>query len=911
MKEKLAKKTICLGITLALLWVATPQDVFAEYNGAAVSSYEETAGPVIIQQPCDDSAVLGDKVSVSVEAEGKSLKYQWYYRDANARNFSRSSIRESVYTLTMTEARAERSVYCVITDAYGNQVKTDTVKLYLAVNEALAITKQPVPDHAEPGEKAMVFVEAKGDALKYQWYYRDAGAKTFTKSSIKESVYSITVKDSNANRSIYCVITDAHGNQVTTDVVNLIHVEELAITKQPVEDAAILGEKVSVSVEAAGYPLKYQWYYRDAGSKTFTKSSIRKSVYTLTMTEERANREVYCVVTDAYGNQVKTDTVKLCLAVNEGLEIVKQPVPDHGEPGEKATVFVEAKGDALKYQWYYRDAGAKTFTKSSIKESVYRITVKDSNANRSIYCVITDAHGNQVTTDVVNLIHVEELAITKQPVDDAAELGKKVSVSVEASGYPLKYQWYYRDAGSRNFAKSSIRESVYTLTMTEARANREVYCVVTDAFGNTVTSDVATLKLKEVITTYYTSLNEAFGGAAGNADAADASVKMEKSGEETKVVLMQDAILTETLSVDMDGILDLNGYKIISTAANAVEINGDVVIDGTMNGSGMIVSVPEKVKGTLIQVTSGSLLVNGGVYEVTTTNAGTSDDQAAAMVAKSGTALTVTKAVVTVADTANGSVAGILTEAGTVLEMADTEVVVSAGESLENHGVSAKGDAVLRNCSVIAEADYTANQAGTAYASNSRGVYCEGSLELYDCYVWGAHAGITAKGSVYVDGGTYDGYGHGAFYLAGAGTTSYFYNATINWAPMREGTFADVIAGTNGAGFYIGGASNITAYFDNCKINAIGGSQYVYKGEEVPFYGIVLRSSGGEKNNSVYVSNSEFMYCTRYAYRIGNSSKDTNLRVYSGVGNDYSGAAKVFNYSARGTETADSYAKNQ
>jgi len=729
MKEKLAKKTICLGITLALLWVATPQDVFAEYNGAAVSSYEETAGPVIIQQPCDDSAVLGDKVSVSVEAEGKSLKYQWYYRDANARNFSRSSIRESVYTLTMTEARAERSVYCVITDAYGNQVKTDTVKLYLAVNEALAITKQPVPDHAEPGEKAMV--------------------------------------------------------------------------------------------------------------------------------------------------------------------------------------FVEAKGDALKYQWYFCDAGAKTFTKSSIKESVYRITVKDSNANRSIYCVITDAHGNQVTTDVVNLIHVEELAITKQPVDDAAELGKKVSVSVEASGYPLKYQWYYRDAGSRNFAKSSIRESVYTLTMTEARANREVYCVVTDAFGNTVTSDVATLKLKEVITTYYTSLNEAFGGAAGNADAADASVKMEKSGEETKVVLMQDAILTETLSVDMDGILDLNGYKIISTAANAVEINGDVVIDGTMNGSGMIVSVPEKVKGTLIQVTSGSLLVNGGVYEVTTTNAGTSDDQAAAMVAKSGTALTVTKAVVTVADTANGSVAGILTEAGTVLEMADTEVVVSAGESLENHGVSAKGDAVLRNCSVIAEADYTANQAGTAYASNSRGVYCEGSLELYDCYVWGAHAGITAKGSVYVDGGTYDGYGHGAFYLAGAGTTSYFYNATINWAPMREGTFADVIAGTNGAGFYIGGASNITAYFDNCKINAIDGSQYVYKGEEVPFYGIVLRSSGGEKNNSVYVSNSEFMYCTRYAYRIGNSSKDTNLRVYSGVGNDYSGAAKVFNYSARGTETADSYAKNQ
>ena len=101
----------------------------------------------------------------------------------------------------------------------------------------------------------------------------------------------------------------------------------------------------------------------------------------------------------------------------------------------------------------------------------------------------------------------------------------------------------------------------------------------------------------------------------------------------------------------------------------------------------------------------------------------------------------------------------------------------------------------------------------------------------------------------------------------------------------------------------------MTAYFDNCKFNAIGGSEYVYKGEEVPFYGIVLRSSGGEKNNSVYVSNSEFVHCNRYAYRIGNSSKDTNLRAYSGIGNDYSGAETVFNYAGRGINTVDSYEK--
>ena len=31
------------------------------------------------------------------------------------------------------------------------------------------------------------------------------------------------------------------------------------------------------------------------------------------MTEDRANRLVYCVITDAYGHQIKTDPVKLIL----------------------------------------------------------------------------------------------------------------------------------------------------------------------------------------------------------------------------------------------------------------------------------------------------------------------------------------------------------------------------------------------------------------------------------------------------------------------------------------------------------------------------------------------------------------------------------------------------------------------
>jgi hypothetical protein len=44
------------------------------------------------------------------------------------------------------------------------------------------------------------------------------------------------------------------------------------------------------------------------------------------MTVARADREIYCVITDANGNSVTTDTVKLVCIPSEKLEIVTHPI---------------------------------------------------------------------------------------------------------------------------------------------------------------------------------------------------------------------------------------------------------------------------------------------------------------------------------------------------------------------------------------------------------------------------------------------------------------------------------------------------------------------------------------------------------------------------------------------------------
>ena len=53
------------------------------------------------------------------------------------------------------------------------------------------------------------------------------------------------------------------------------------------------------------------------------------------------------------------------------------------------------------------------------------------------------------------------------------------------------------NAGSKEWYKSGVTDNTYDDVMTSARANREVYCVITDAFGNQITTEVITLELRK------------------------------------------------------------------------------------------------------------------------------------------------------------------------------------------------------------------------------------------------------------------------------------------------------------------------------------------------------------------------------------------------------------------------------
>ena len=109
--------------------------------------------------------------------------------------------------------------------------------------------------------------------------------------------------------------TDMWGNSVKTNTVKMtaLPTETLQITKQPKNDTAKSGEMFHTEVSAKGDGLTYRWYFKNKGSSKWMVSSQKDSSYDFVMNAERHGREVYCVITDMWGNSVKTNTVKLTM----------------------------------------------------------------------------------------------------------------------------------------------------------------------------------------------------------------------------------------------------------------------------------------------------------------------------------------------------------------------------------------------------------------------------------------------------------------------------------------------------------------------------------------------------------------------------------------------------------------------
>ena len=209
-----------------------------------------------------------------------------------------------------------------------------------------------------------------------------------------------------------------------------------------------------------------------------------------------AKRDGYmyrCVVKDSQGNTATSDGAKLTV-----FGITTQPKNVQAKLDSTAKFTVAAKGAGLTYQWQLSANGGSSWSNSTASGyNTATIKVK-AEAKRDGYmyrCIVKDSSGNEMTSNAAKLT---VFRIVTQPKNtEAARDGDTVTVTVKASGEGLTYQWYYKDKNQTAFTKTTVSTPSYSVKVTSAVNGRQVYCVVTDKNGSSITSNTVTLTISK------------------------------------------------------------------------------------------------------------------------------------------------------------------------------------------------------------------------------------------------------------------------------------------------------------------------------------------------------------------------------------------------------------------------------
>ena len=128
----------------------------------------------------------------------------------------------------------------------------------------------------------------------------------------------------------------------------------------------------------------------------------------------------------------------------------------------------------------------------------YTTQLTTDNSGQMFRVTVSDSSGNSVTSNAVSMT-TTPLKILKQPQSVKVALGDTARFNVTVQGDGLSYKWYYQNpGGSVNEAGSTAGKYTpyynYTISDSE-KSGRAMWCVITDKYGNSVTTEKAYLWL--------------------------------------------------------------------------------------------------------------------------------------------------------------------------------------------------------------------------------------------------------------------------------------------------------------------------------------------------------------------------------------------------------------------------------
>jgi len=400
--------------------VYVPEDIYEEVKEVI---YDKALGvqglwlhkvpPIgITKQPVNITAKDGDGTQTfSVEAIGRGVSYQWYWRRNSADEWKVYGAEGPDAVNMKVGAIYERNGFqycCEMKDLRGNVARSDIATLTVLPGKGVEITKQPTSQTAKFGNVTFS-TAAVGSGLTYQWYWRKNASSQWSVTGFAGSkTAAMTVEAITARNGFQyrCEIKDKFGNVVYTDpaTLNVPAMNRATVTKQPANQTAKTGNAV-FTVGATGDGLTYQWYWRrnasyEWGIAGFT--GAKTASMQVPVIAARNGFQYRCEVKDTYGNVVYSNPATLYYGSKA--TITKQPVNIKIAAGKTATFSLTAAGDGLTYQWYWRknsssEWGVCGFT--GARTAAMQVPAIAARNGYQYQCVVKDKYGNSVTSSAV------------------------------------------------------------------------------------------------------------------------------------------------------------------------------------------------------------------------------------------------------------------------------------------------------------------------------------------------------------------------------------------------------------------------------------------------------------------------------------------------------------------------------
>lgn len=163
------------------------------------------AAPVITRDlNAAATAVSGQSITLSIEAQGESLTYQWYSTQGLLAGEEKSSL-----TMVPDEKADGMGFFCRVSNDDGS---VDSTTCYLSVKTGPAIT-QDIPGSltVRQGELIQLTCAASGEQLSYQWY-----TTTGVLTGSTGPTLSLTAQAEYNGLGFYCQATNPYGAASTT-----------------------------------------------------------------------------------------------------------------------------------------------------------------------------------------------------------------------------------------------------------------------------------------------------------------------------------------------------------------------------------------------------------------------------------------------------------------------------------------------------------------------------------------------------------------------------------------------------------------------------------------------------------------------------------------------------------------------